>query len=114
MEISTVSSFGPASAGLPVPAPGSHSPVSVASAHAVAPVSPAESPIQGEWLGREASPATSTDAYLRGTIYDVPRPSRGARMGGDPNRLAINAYLGHTRDGLRDASGRGRAVDYFV
>lgn len=116
MEISTVSSFGPSGAGLPVPAQGRHLQTTVNSTQAVAPVTAVESAIQGEWLGREIPRAVPTEEYLRGSVYDMPHSRRHARAYGgvDINRLAINAYLGNTREGMRDASGRGRSVNYFV
>lgn len=116
MGISTVCSFQPVGTGLPVPAQDRHLQASVTSTRAAAPVSAAEPVIQGEWLGREVPRPVPAEEYLRGSVYEVsyPHGRKWAYPRVGINRLAINAYLGHTREGMRDASGRGRSVDYFI
>ena len=116
MDFSAVSSSGPSGAGLPAPAMGRHLQATITSTKATAPVSAVEPAIQGEWLGREVPRPVPAEEYLRCSVYEAPYSPSYKRVNPpvDVNRLAINAYLGHTREGMRDASGRGRSVDHFV
>jgi len=93
-------------------------PVSDPSVRAVPGRAPVERIVQGELLGRDSAGAASAAVYLHGRVYEAlhvppaayPPPPVAAGAG----ERAIGTYLGYTRDGLRHAITRGRAVDYFV
>ncbi len=79
---------------------------------------PVERIVQGEWLGRDSAGVAAVGHYLHGRVFDafnsqMPAPPAGPAPAGAGER-AVNAYLGHTREGLRHAVTRGRSVDYFL
>jgi hypothetical protein len=79
---------------------------------------PVERIVQGEWLGRDSAGGAVAGHYLHARVFDafnfqMPAPPAGPAPVGAGER-AVNAYLGHTREGLRHAVTRGRSVDYFL
>jgi hypothetical protein len=79
---------------------------------------PVERIVQGEWLGRDSAGVAPAGHYLRGRMFDAfnsPLPAHPAGpVPAGAGERAVNAYLGHTREGLRHAVTRGRSVDYFL